>query len=348
LSINVGNLPAGQHAGYVTGGGYIQWTSAQWVADPSAVRIDQSPANTPLDETADVLDFESGAANVQNLRSWVENALNNFNAGTRPGQRRPMVYCDSMNVTAVVNTLASSHAAIWLADWNYSLSEAEAAINNASGPYPILAVQYNDAGSYDEDVFSTAWLTDVSGVPGDTVQAGNYGPAVKGLQERLNVWAAFRHVAVLNVDSCFGPVTQSALESFQTYKHLTVDGVAGAATWAALDVNPDPPPPPPPPPAANSYPAPTDLKVVGGRTSFKATWVRPVVPEGLPIPEYQVYVRHNGQLVDSYPRTDVKATAYAGGSLAEHTAYELSVVACGPNGTYFKGSKAATASFTTG
>ena len=40
--------------------------------------------------------------------------------------------------------------------------------------------------------------------------------------------------ASLQEDSWFGPLTEAALQQFQTQNGLAADGVAGATTWAAL------------------------------------------------------------------------------------------------------------------
>src|SRR5580693_6524579 len=77
-----------------------------------------------------------------------------------------------------------------------------------------------------------------------TLVEGDTGPAVVTLQTRLNVWGA-----KLTVDGDFGALTQTAVKAFQAEEKLTVDGVVGPQTWAALNKNPGPPP----------YPAPAGL-----------------------------------------------------------------------------------------
>ncbi len=66
-----------------------------------------------------------------------------------------------------------------------------------------------------------------------TLSSGASGPAVKKLQSMLTAAGFNTH----GVDGSFGPNTQSALMSYQSSRGLAVDGVAGPATWGALDRN---------------------------------------------------------------------------------------------------------------
>ncbi|MGW7380668.1 TIGR03767 family metallophosphoesterase [Streptomyces sp. NPDC054794] len=62
-----------------------------------------------------------------------------------------------------------------------------------------------------------------------TVQQGSTGPAVAATQSQLKT-----HGAALTVDGVFGPLTASALRSFQTSRGLTTDGLVTPPTWQAL------------------------------------------------------------------------------------------------------------------
>lgn len=72
---------------------------------------------------------------------------------------------------------------------------------------------------------------DLDGIaPGQPLlKRGDRGAAVRHLQMRLN-----RMGWLVTVDGDFGARTAAAVEHFQLVRHLTVDGVVGAETWAAL------------------------------------------------------------------------------------------------------------------
>lgn len=163
------NPPAGTFmAGYVTGLEGVPWTPAQFAQHPNAVRIDQSPANTPADETADVIDIETGAATIANLPEWVHAAWASYTSGQRPGQRTPTVYCSMSNATPVVNALLAAgitHGVnLWVAGTNTEV-QAQHLITSANGPFPIVGVQYEFHGLYDVSLFSSAWLVNISSKP---------------------------------------------------------------------------------------------------------------------------------------------------------------------------------------
>jgi hypothetical protein len=166
---NLPSVPRGaQLAGYATGiGSGIPWTAADWAAHPGAIRIAQA-ASLPADEAvhADVLDVEAGAATIGECAPWAMDAMASFAAVRRPGQRRPAIYFSASNVHAVVNALISggvtSGVGLWIADWNLSQAQAVADVLAGAGPFPVIGVQFRNAGPYDCDIWSSSWLADVS------------------------------------------------------------------------------------------------------------------------------------------------------------------------------------------
>jgi peptidoglycan hydrolase-like protein with peptidoglycan-binding domain len=63
-----------------------------------------------------------------------------------------------------------------------------------------------------------------------TISLGASGDAVRRLQRALRRTANLGVV----VDGAFGPATRTAVEQFQQGEGLTVDGIVGPLTWAAL------------------------------------------------------------------------------------------------------------------
>ncbi|MGI0483985.1 peptidoglycan-binding domain-containing protein [Pantanalinema rosaneae CENA516] len=63
------------------------------------------------------------------------------------------------------------------------------------------------------------------------LQLGSQGAAVKELQTLIN---KFLNAARLKVDGIFGTQTLGAVKEMQERFFLTVDGIVGAKTWAAL------------------------------------------------------------------------------------------------------------------
>jgi hypothetical protein len=178
IRTNIGHLPPGPAAGYTTGTGVVPWHAADWTAHPGAVRIDQDPAAS--DPSADVLDVEAGAATPAVTARWAKQALTSYRTATRPGQRSPAIYASSSSLTAVTNALnaggVTSGIGLWVANWSMSQAEAEAAVRNASGPFPVIGVQFQNNGLYDTSVFSAAWLKEVS-VAGAPVKTPAKTPA---------------------------------------------------------------------------------------------------------------------------------------------------------------------------
>jgi peptidoglycan hydrolase-like protein with peptidoglycan-binding domain len=63
-----------------------------------------------------------------------------------------------------------------------------------------------------------------------TISQGATGPNVRWAQYLL----VRRTLSYTDIDGIFGPKTKTAVEQFQQYRNLTVDGIVGPHTWAAL------------------------------------------------------------------------------------------------------------------
>jgi peptidoglycan hydrolase-like protein with peptidoglycan-binding domain len=265
---SISSLPEGAqiYAGYSTGSGAIPWSEADFANHATALgpclRIDQDPAAS--DPTADILDVERGAATTADCAWWAKRALADFRTARRPGQRSPAVYMSASAVSSVVNALiaggVTSGIGLWVANWSIGEAAAITSVLAASGPFPIIGVQWADPGPYDISVFSRAWLLSQSGkhVPPDpppipswqeeimnvlpTLSQGAVDQAghvffVHRMQALTQVVGAVKSVAdaaALTVDGSFGPVTEQALRGIQTSFGITADGVCGPHTWGAL------------------------------------------------------------------------------------------------------------------
>lgn len=98
---------------------------------------------------------------------------------------------------------------------------------------------------------TVAKSTPTAATPSNPVlQEGATGSAVVHLQQRLNAFGAR-----LATDGDFGPLTLSAVISFQRAHGLDANGVVGASTWSALNETPPAPAPAPAPTPTNSSPS---------------------------------------------------------------------------------------------
>lgn len=193
---NVPHLPHPDHpfivAGYATGSGGVPWSEADWAAWPGAVRIAQDP-RLPVDEAvrADVLDYENGAATLADLAPWAKNALAAYHSGARPGQRTPAIYASASNLTPVCNALVAGGVVggvgLAVAHWGIGEAEAVSMVANASGPYPVVWVQYANGPDYDTGVFSVPWLQNVSRAPVTRTAAAVVLEFTDGTSERFRV-----------------------------------------------------------------------------------------------------------------------------------------------------------------
>lgn len=254
---NLWAVPSGeQAAGYTTGSG-VAWTAAQWHAYPGAVRICQDDGLT--DDTADVADVERFAGTPAQAGDWYQRATAAWNAGRRPGQRKPAIYTSFDNIANVGKGLAAAKVKgtprLFVAYWGIGLSGALAMLERNIGSYYIVGVQYENRREYDADVFNSNWLDLVSAEPKQpapvpvtdwtaaivdqlpTLKQGDTGPGVRTVQALLV--ARYFHVGTTGdvgdgVDGDYGPLTDAAIRTFQGEKKIKVTGITDQLTWPAL------------------------------------------------------------------------------------------------------------------
>ena len=74
-----------------------------------------------------------------------------------------------------------------------------------------------------------------SGYPGTPLRQGDRGDSVRLMQFYLRMAASnFSSIPNITVDGVFGPATAAAVTAFQTQYGLAADGVVGRATWEKL------------------------------------------------------------------------------------------------------------------
>ena len=90
--------------------------------------------------------------------------------------------------------------------------------------------QQNNSLNVDGLVGTNTWRTLLTLPPYPLLREGSRGAYVKFLQQLLesNLYP------VGNIDGIFGSRTLNAVRSFQEANNLTVDGLVGNNTWAAL------------------------------------------------------------------------------------------------------------------
>jgi hypothetical protein len=221
MAANIEHLPKGLAAGYTTGTDGtngtldIKWSQAEFNAHPGALRICQDAGAT--DHTADILDLERGAATLDDLGPWCRKAQTSFKAVERPGQREPSIYSSASNIPAVVTRLRADKVKgvfLVVANWNLDDEQATKDVEDASGEFPVVGVQWRSRDFYDVDAFSATYLENVSHVA--PVVAGPYRHVTNGT-ESASMIADVRNETVLDLLSfsakCYTASDVVALES---------------------------------------------------------------------------------------------------------------------------------------
>ena len=148
------------------------------------------------------------------ISTAVDNIFNNFLS--RPNVRQPILtqYCVGRRVTCP--GLMSQWGSKYLGDQGYSAIE-------------ILRNYYGNT------IFINT-TEEISGVPssfpGETLQEGSRGEAVRQMQEQLNAIADVYYVVPgIAADGVYGPRTAEAVRAFQQQFDLTPNGIVDFTTW---------------------------------------------------------------------------------------------------------------------
>jgi len=220
--------------------GLYAWSQADVDLFPHAGHV--TIAVRASTNAGDVLDVENGDASPDEAEAWIA-------MRKEAGLFRPTIYCSRSVVPAVRSGtgkyILGRDYDIWVADYDGVL--ASPAVPGLP-PGTFAAKQYRDAADFDvSDVYDAEWPHRTPPAPPQPTWAqlwpaalvlreGDTGTAVKVLQQALHDSGAYGARGLEPVDGLFGPGTLAAVRNFQEDKGLTVDGIAGPATRAALGV----------------------------------------------------------------------------------------------------------------
>ena len=160
-------------------------------------------------------------------------------------------------VTEVVNALIaggiSSGAGLWIAHFGLTQAQATQMVLTASGPFPVIGVQFRNTPEFDVSVFSSDWLATGGQLPvpaWETAMMNVLPTLQQGAQDRPGqVFFVRRVQALANVigtvnslpaasnlaeDGVFGPSTTAAVKAVQQLFGITQDGIVGPQTWSVL------------------------------------------------------------------------------------------------------------------
>lgn len=95
---------------------------------------------------------------------------------------------------------------------------------------------YNGVKNLSEIYSEGLTISEVERVFSNVLRQGDRGIAVRTIQYYLNFIGQFNDSLTIDIeeDGIFGPATKRAVEAFQRYYGLTVDGIVGRNTWNAV------------------------------------------------------------------------------------------------------------------
>lgn len=183
---------------------------------------------------------ESGGKPGYELHNWAVEAINTLGTAGPTGG----VYTN-ISTAKLVGGLEMIPL-VWLANPSNLPTDLVPVISQTGqGPVPGIS------GNVDIDVLNNdRWVNAPHGGPSapqptpaptptssplgqPTVEMGDTGDVVKGLQDQLDTWGVR-----LQLDGVFGPLTKEAVCDYQAAHDLTMDGIVGPLTWDSLDETP--------------------------------------------------------------------------------------------------------------
>ncbi|KST64054.1 peptidoglycan-binding domain-containing protein [Mastigocoleus testarum] len=121
-------------------------------------------------------------------------------------------------------------------------SNINVVVDGIFGPQTTTAVKLFQCKMFllqDGIVGDKTWRTLYQRAPVDmpVIRKGDTGELVRKIQQRLSDGGYYRS----NIDSDFGPVTESAVKDLQIKAGLSIDGIVGNRTWHELSkIEPSP------------------------------------------------------------------------------------------------------------
>lgn len=192
---------------------------------------------------ADALDIETGAASPSSAVAWYERQK-------ARGVARPCLYASASLMEATIIPVVRAarfpreSVRLWSAHYTHSAHVCGPSSCGATS-IGVDGTQWTDQ-AMGRNLDQSLLLANFFGAPpkpapasgwpaGLVLREGMTGEAVRVLQKALSD-SGIRGARGITVDGTFGAQTLTAVRNFQAAKRLTVDGIAGQATRAALGV----------------------------------------------------------------------------------------------------------------
>jgi len=241
-SITVGNLPPGYTAYLGYGDGDWPTQAALRARFPQAQLVILTVTGATAAHGAKIAagdDIEPGDLTPASGAAWLHGQI---------GQR-PVAYASRDTMPSVLGELGQlgvERASVRLLTAHYGAGE------HICGPATCKASFQADGTQWTDTYPGTGAPVDMSVLAGDffaapasvnavwpagvVLREGDTGGAVLVLQRALHDSGEYGARGLEPIDGAFGPVTLMATRDYQNDRHLTVDGIAGPQTRAALGI----------------------------------------------------------------------------------------------------------------